>query len=48
MVKKRFRFARNTIKNRIRKGKPVWMWKWTADAKHVHKQKMKDGKYEQE
>lgn len=44
MVKKRFRFTSSTMKNRIRKGKRIWMWKWTADAHHVYKQKLKDGK----
>lgn len=43
MVKTKFRFKNTTIKNRIRKDKPVWLWKWTKDAYHEYKEKKKRG-----
>jgi hypothetical protein len=44
MSKRRFRFSNGTTQNRSKSGKPVWLWKWTADAWHTYKQKRKDGK----
>lgn len=44
MSKTKFRFKNTTLKNRSRKGKPVWLWKWTKDAWHLYKQKKKEGK----
>ena len=44
MSKRQFLFKNSTVKNRIKNGKPVWLWKWTQDAYHVFKQKKKEGK----
>lgn len=43
MSKRRFRFKNSTLKNRGKKGKPVWLWKWTKDAYHAYKEKRKRG-----
>jgi len=44
MTKTQFRFKNTTLKNRSKKGKPVWLWKWTTEARHVYKQAKKEGK----
>lgn len=33
------RFSNQQTKRRIRKNKPVWLWKWTADGRYKGKQK---------
>jgi len=39
-MSKRFgRFTEREIKNRIKRRKPVWFWKWTKDAWHEYKQR---------
>lgn len=32
MSRKQFRFRNRTLKRRSQKNKPVWLWKWTAEA----------------
>lgn len=39
MPKTKFRFKNSTLKNRIKKNKPVWLFKWTAEGRKVGKAK---------
>lgn len=41
MSKRRFMFKGSTLRTRSRKGKPVWLWKWTKEAWHCFKEKQK-------
>ena len=41
--KTKFRWKNSTLKNRIKRDKPVWLWKWTVDAYHKYKENKKKG-----
>ena len=39
MAKTKYIFKNSTLKNRIKKNKPVWLWKWTEQASRKYKEK---------